>query len=85
MKRIARQAHELSNPIGEDHDLALLAQRAKERRDRFADEAAAGELAVLVERRRAELQREALVLGRRVFGKRPRKVVRPLENSGAAA
>jgi CHAD domain-containing protein len=85
MKRVAREAHELSNLIGEDRDLALLAQRAKERHDRFADETAAGELAALVERRRAELQREAMVLGRRVFRKKPRKVARALEKPGAAA
>jgi CHAD domain-containing protein len=85
MKPIARRAHELSNLIGEDHDLALLAQRANERRDRFADETAAGELAALVERRRAELQREAIVLGRRVFRKKPRNVARPLEKPGSAA
>jgi CHAD domain-containing protein len=85
MKRFARRAHELSNLIGEDHDLALLAQRANERRDRFANETAAGELAALVERRRAELQREAMVLGRRVFRKKPRKVARPLEEPGSAA
>jgi CHAD domain-containing protein len=85
MKRVARRAHELSDLIGEDHDLALLAQRADARRDRFADETAAGELAVLVERRRAELQRQAMVLGRRVFRKKPRKIARALEKSGAAA
>jgi CHAD domain len=85
MKRIARRAHELSDLIGEDHDLALLAQRATERRDRFPDAATADGLAGLVERRRAELQREALELARRLFRKKPRKVVRPLENSGAAA
>ena len=85
MKRIARRAHELSDLIGEDHDLALLAQRADERRDRFSDETAAGELAALVERRRAELQREALDLARRLFRKKPRKIVRPLEKSGASA
>jgi CHAD domain-containing protein len=85
MKRVARRAHELSNLIGEDHDLALLAERADERRDRFANETAADELAALVERRRAELQREAMVLGRRVFRKKPRKVARPLEEPGSAA
>ena len=84
IKRIARRAHELSDLSGEDHDLALLAQRAEERRDRFADETSAGELAALVERRRAELQRAALDLGRRLYGKKPRKVVRRLEKSGAA-
>jgi CHAD domain-containing protein len=85
MKRIARRAHELSNLIGEEHDLALLAQRADERRDRFPDETAAGELAALVERRRAELRREALDLARGLFRRKPRKVVRPLERSGAAS
>jgi hypothetical protein len=85
MKRIARRAHDLSDLIGEDHDLALLAQLANERRDRFPDATAADELAALVERRRAELQREARDLGRRLFRKKPRKVVRPLKKSGATA
>jgi CHAD domain-containing protein len=85
MKRVARRAHDLSNLIGEDHDLALLAERADERRDRFPGGTPGGELAALVERRRAELQREALGLGRRLFRKKPRKVVRPLEKSGVTA
>src|SRR5918992_2085923 len=83
MKRVARRAHELSNLIGEDHDLALLTQRSNERRDRFPDDTAADELAALAERRRAELQREALELARRLFRNKPRKIVRPLERSGA--
>jgi CHAD domain-containing protein len=85
MKRIARRAHELSDLIGEDHDLALLAQRADERGDRFPDATAADELRALVERRRDELQREALELACRLFRKQPRKVARPLEKPGAAA
>jgi hypothetical protein len=85
MKRIARRAHELSNLIGEDHDLAILGQRVGERRDRFADKAAAGELAKLVERRRHELRREAMDIARRLFRKKPRKLVRPLEKAGVAA
>jgi CHAD domain-containing protein len=85
MKRIARRAHELSNLIGEDHDLAILGQRAGERRDRFASETAVGELATLIEHRRAELRREAMDIGRRLFRKKPRKLVRPLEKSGVAA
>lgn len=84
MKRIARRAHELSDLIGEEHDLALLAERAHERRDRFPEGTAPGELAALTERRRAELRREALDLGRRLFRKKPRKVARSLEKSGAA-
>jgi CHAD domain-containing protein len=85
MKRIARRAHVLSNLIGEDHDLAILAQRAAERRDCFDDEAAVGELAKLIERRRDELQREAMELAQRLFRKKPGKLVRPLEQSHAVA
>jgi CHAD domain-containing protein len=85
MKRIAQRAHELSNLIGEDHDLAILGQRAGERRDRFPGETAVGELARLVEERRDELRREAMDIGSRLFGKKPRKLVRPLEKSGVAA
>jgi CHAD domain-containing protein len=79
MRRIARRAHELSNVIGEDHDLAILGQRAAEWRDRFDDEAAADELAKLIERRRDELQGEAMGLGKRVFRRKPGKLVAPLE------
>jgi CHAD domain-containing protein len=84
MKQIARRAHELSNLIGEDHDLAILGQRADERRDRFAGETDVGELTRLVEHRRDELRREAMDIGRRLFAKKPRKLVRPLEKSGVA-
>jgi CHAD domain-containing protein len=84
MKRIARRAHELSNLIGEDHDLSLLGQRADERRDRFADEATVGELASLIERRRRELRRQAMDVATRLFRKKPGKVVRPLEKGAAA-
>jgi CHAD domain-containing protein len=85
MRRIAQRAHELSNLIGEDHDLAILGQRAAERRDRFAGDTDVGELARLAEYRREELRREAMDIGRRLFGKKPRKLVRPLEKTGVAA
>jgi CHAD domain-containing protein len=85
MRRIAQRAHELSDLIGEDHDLAMLAQRAGEARDRFASETDVGELASLAEHRRDELRREAMDVGRRLFAKKPRKLVRPLEKTGVAA
>jgi CHAD domain-containing protein len=85
MKRIARRAHELSDLIGEDHDLSLLGQRARERRDRFADEAAVGELVTLVECRRDELRGEAMDVAKRLYRKKPRKVVRPLEKADVSA
>jgi CHAD domain-containing protein len=74
MRRLARRAHTLSNLIGEDHDLALLGQRAGE-----------GELAELIERRRDELQREAMRLAKRLYRKKPGKLARPLEQSRVTA
>jgi CHAD domain-containing protein len=85
MKRVARTAHQLSDMIGEEHDLALLAERAAERRDRFDDDAAADDLAERIERRRAELRSAALELGSCLFRRKPRKVVQPLENSALRA
>ena len=74
MKRLARAAHELSDLIGEEHDLAILEERASERRDRFDDERTVAALGTLIERRRDELRREAISLGARLFRKKPRKV-----------
>ena len=85
MKRIARRAHALSDVIGEDHDLAILRQRAAERRYCFDDEADVGDLTQLIERRREELQRDAMDLAQRLFRKKPGKLVRPLEHSDVAA
>jgi CHAD domain-containing protein len=81
MKRLARDAHQLSNLIGEDHDLALLRERSDERRDRVDDERMVGELAALIERRRGELQRELLTAGARLFRKKPHKLARQLAKS----
>jgi CHAD domain-containing protein len=80
MKLTAARAHELSSLIGEDHDLAILQERASERRDRFDDEASFRLLAELIERRRRELRRKAMRLGKRLFRKQPRKLARELEN-----
>jgi CHAD domain-containing protein len=72
MKRLARRAHDLSDLIGQEHDLAILAERVK-----------ADPLARLIESRRAELRRELLPLGRRLYRKKPRKVARALEPATA--
>jgi CHAD domain-containing protein len=84
MRRMTRRARELSDLIGEDHDLAMLGQRASER-DKFDDDAAARELVKLIERRSDELEREAMRLAKRLFRKKPRKLVRPLVKAAVTA
>jgi CHAD domain-containing protein len=84
MKKLARRAHDLSDLIGDDHDLAVLAEAAQAR----AAALRPGEgqlLEALVERRRAPLQRDALRLGRRVYRRKPRKVARGLAGAAAGA
>lgn len=75
MRKLARRAHSLSDVAGEDHDLAVLLDGARER----AHTLRPGELALLealVVRRRAALQQDALARGRRVYGRKPRKLAR---------
>ena len=75
MKQLARGAHDLSDLVGEDHDLAVLLAGARDR----ADDLAPGELTLLdalVARRRAALQRRALACARRVYARKPRKMVK---------
>jgi hypothetical protein len=81
----ARDAHELSDLIGEEHDLAILEEWVRERCDRLEDEGMIGELSSLIGRRRDELRQEAMSFGAQLFGKKPRKVARPLANSHVAS
>jgi CHAD domain-containing protein len=73
LKRLGRRAHELSDIVGEDHDLAVLLEAAEQRPQSLS----AGErelLTSIVERRRAVLQRTALKRARRVYKRKPRRV-----------
>ena len=75
MKKLARRAHNLADMTGEDHDLAVLLDRARERPHALQP----GELELLdalVARRRAALQQDALTLARRLYGRKPRKLAR---------
>jgi CHAD domain-containing protein len=83
MKRLARRAHALSDLLGDDHDLAVLLDAARERYRTLGR----GELALLralVGRRRARLQRAALACGRRVYGPKPRVWTRRISKGAAA-
>ncbi|MGA3239462.1 MAG: CHAD domain-containing protein [Bryobacteraceae bacterium] len=72
-KELGEQAHKLSRLLGEDHDLAVL------RETLAADPLAYGGHGILkrvfavIDRRKAEFERQALVLGRKIY-KYPPKV-----------
>jgi CHAD domain-containing protein len=75
LKRLGRRAHELADLTGDDHDVAVLVDAAHHhRRDLGRGERAL--LVALATRRRAELRRAALDLGRRVYKRKPRRLAR---------
>lgn len=74
MRKIGRRAHKLADALGDDHDLAVLRDAAAERPDTLGP----GEpllLSAIVEERQDELRRDALHRGRRLFSRKPGRVV----------
>jgi CHAD domain-containing protein len=80
MAALADESHELSDRLGDDHDLAVLLAWAHEH-------AADGheELEALVARRRQELQDEAFAYGARLYADKPKEFVRRIERWWAAS
>lgn len=67
----------LADLLGDDHDLVLVRQTLEERAAR-SGQANVGELIELAERRRRELQSEAVPLGRLLFAEKPKHLTRRL-------
>ena len=77
LKRIGREAHKLSDLLGDDHDLAVLLDRAHSQPELFTP----GELELLValaERRSDVLRRKALRRAKRLYRRKPRKLLRKI-------
>jgi CHAD domain-containing protein len=73
MKAVGDEAHDLSDLLGDDHDLAVLLDWARNHAD------APPELVEAVEKRRRDLQEQALELGARLYADRPKVFIRRLE------
>jgi CHAD domain-containing protein len=78
MEAAGDEAHALSDRLGDDHDLAVLAA--------WVEENAAGgrEFFEAVERRRSELQAEAFALGARVYAEKPEAFAKRMKGLWAA-
>lgn len=74
IRKRAKQAHALSDSLGDDHDLAVL--RDQVMANRVALDEGASALLTAIADRRAGRQKEALRLGAKVFCDRPRRFVR---------
>jgi hypothetical protein len=62
----------LGELLGDDHDLAVLRQMLIQDSDRFGGEKGIELLVALIDRRREELEEEAILLGHRFFQDAPR-------------
>ncbi len=67
MKARRDEMHDLSDLVGDDHDLAELRARLHEDPDDFGDAEVVEEFTALLDRRRAQLQFDAEGLGERLF------------------
>jgi CHAD domain-containing protein len=79
MQVVGDEAHELANRLGDDHDLAMLADWMREHTG------AEPEFFEVVERRRSELQVEAIGLGERLYADKPSAYLRRLQGLWQAA
>jgi hypothetical protein len=74
-----RAAHDLSDLLGEDHDLAHLRTQALRLRREFVDRTSLTALTALIDRRRAQLRKDALDQARHIYARKPRRFVRVVE------
>ncbi len=81
-RRLARRADRLGELLGEEHDLALLEGRVRERSRQFAGERGTRkQLLKLIARRRKSLRKGALREGERLYRRRPKQFVRRLKRT----
>jgi CHAD domain-containing protein len=71
LEPLADEAHELSDLLGDHHDLAVLAEDAAERPKLFTD-GAQGTLVATIRARQGRLLKDALPIGERLYAERPK-------------
>jgi CHAD domain-containing protein len=76
---LAQQAHDLSDHLGDDHDLVLLREQAQRRRQDIGEAGDQRLLLELIDQRRGELQFAASSVGERVYDLKPKRFVKRLE------
>jgi CHAD domain-containing protein len=76
---LANKAHELADHLGDDHDLIVLSQKLPEVFGTEGNGAQGAEWSRLIQRRRGELQQDALRLGDELYRDRPKAFVRRLK------
>jgi CHAD domain-containing protein len=78
LEKLGECLHDLSNQLGEDHDLVVLGRRLSQERARIAA-AARKEVLDAIDHRRLELRAKAMALGAGLYEEKPRAFERRLE------
>jgi CHAD domain-containing protein len=79
LEPLADHAHDLSDHLGDDHDLALLREQVQRRAAAFTDPGGQRHLLEQIDQRRGELQFAATSLGGRIYDQKPKKFSKRLE------
>ena len=79
LEPLADHAHDLSDHLGDDHDLALLREQVQSRAAAFMDPGDQRHLLEQIDQRRSELQFAAISLGRRIYDEKPKRFSKRLE------
>jgi CHAD domain-containing protein len=77
VRKLRRRAHRLTDVLGQDHDLAVLLERAEATPASFGG-GELKQLRALIARRRRGLRREALERAAKLYRRKPRKLLRRL-------
>jgi CHAD domain-containing protein len=77
---LADHAHDLSDHLGDDHDLALLREQVQRRSAAFADPGDQRHVLDQIDQQRGELQFAAISLGGRIYSEKPKKFTKRLES-----
>jgi CHAD domain-containing protein len=75
LEELADQVHDLSDYLGDDHDLAELRRVIIDRPQNFGNERDLEMLVALIDRRRSELEAAARPLGERIYVEKPDEFV----------
>lgn len=82
MRKLAREADELGEMLGEDHDLVLLAGRVKAEKRAFkGDRGGRRALLKAIARRQRRLRREAFLRGEALYARKPKRFLRRVRRS----
>jgi CHAD domain-containing protein len=76
---LAEHAHDLSDHLGDDHDLALLRDVVQRRRAAFSAPADKRHLLEEIDQRRGELQYAAISLAGRIYADKPKRFTKRLD------